>query len=76
MKTRFEEVCKVICEDNGKVVDADVLNFQEGKTLTVSLNKSLRMVMPWNGKIYEGKMSGMSFVSTGPKGQKYTESTR
>jgi len=76
MKTRFEEVCKEICEDTGQVVDADVLNFQEGKTLTVSLNKSLRMVMPWNGKIYEGKMSGMSFVSTGPKGQKYTESTR
>lgn len=76
MKTRFEDTCKVTCEDNGKIVDADVLDFKEGKTLSVSLNKSVKLVMPWNGKIYEGKMMGMSFVSTGPKGQRYTESGR
>lgn len=76
MKTRYADVCKVTCEDNSKVVEADVLNFQEGKTLTVSLNKSLRLIMPWNGKIYEGKMGGLSFVSQGPMGQRYTESTR
>ena len=70
---RYEDTCKVKCEDNGKVVDADVLEFKEGKTLSVSLNKSLKLVMPFNGRIYEGRMGGMSFVSEGPKGQKYSE---
>lgn len=70
---RFDETCKVTCEDNGKVVTADVLDFKEGKTLSVSLNKSLKLVMPFNGKVYEGRMSGMSFVSDGPKGTVYKE---
>lgn len=70
---RFDETCKVTCEDNGKVVVADVLDFKEGKTLSVSLNKSLKLVMPFNGKVYEGRMSGMSFVSNGPKGTAYKE---
>lgn len=73
MKTRFEEVCKVTCEDNDRIVDADVLDFREEKMLIVSLNKSIKLTMPWNGKIYEGKLAGKSFVSTGPKGYTYKE---
>jgi hypothetical protein len=72
-RIQYEDTCKVTCEDNGKVVDADILDFREGKTLSVSLNKSIKLIMPWNGRIYEGKMMGMSFVSNGPKGQKFTE---
>lgn len=70
---RFEDTCQVKCEDNGKTVTADVLDFKEGKTLSVSLNKSLKLVMPFNGRVYEGRMGGMSFISAGPKGQKYSE---
>lgn len=66
-KIRFEDNCRVLCEDNNKVVDADILDFKEKKTLTVSINKSLKLIMPWNGRVYEGRMSGMSFVSNGPK---------
>jgi len=73
MKTRFEEVCKVTCEDNDRVVDADILDFREEKMLIVSLNKSIKLTMPWNGKIYEGKLAGKSFVSQGPKGYTYKE---
>lgn len=72
-KIRFEDTCQVTCEDNGKTVTADVLDFKEGKTLSVSLNKSLKLVMPWNGRVYEGKMSGMSFVTNGPKGIQYKD---
>lgn len=67
MARYVDDFCDVTCEDNNKVVRADILNFQEGKTLSVSLNKSLKLIMPWNGKIYEGRMSGMTFVSKGPK---------
>jgi hypothetical protein len=66
--TRYiDDHCEVTCEDNNKIVQADILNFQEEKTLSVSLNKSLKLIMPWNGRIYEGRMSGMTFVSKGPK---------
>lgn len=76
MPKYIDDTCEVRCEDNDKVVKADILNFQEGKTLSVSLNKSLKLVMPWNGKIYEGKMSGLTFVSKGPKITETKESIR
>ena len=66
MKQYIEETCKVECFENGKIVTADILDFKEGKTLSVSLNKSLKLVMPWNGQIYEGRMSGLTFTSKGP----------
>lgn len=75
-KVRFEDTCSVVCEDNGRTVTADVLDFKEGKTISVSLNKSLKLVMPWNGRVYEGKMGGMSFITHGPKGVRYTEGGR
>ena len=68
MKTKYEDVCQVTCEDNNKTLTAEILDFKEGKMLTVSLDRSIKLTMPWNGKIYEGKMMGRSFVSTGPKG--------
>ncbi len=67
MSRYIDETCQVTCEDNDKVVLADILDFKENKLLSVSLNKSLKLVMIWNGKIYEGKMSGLTFVSKGPK---------
>lgn len=66
MTQYVEETCQVTCESNGKIVTADILDFRETKTLAVSLNKSVKLVMPWNGRIYEGKMSGLTFVSAGP----------
>lgn len=67
MKQYNADTCEVICEDNGKKVIADVLAFNEGRNLTVSLNKSIKLLMPWNGRVYQGRMSGMSFVSSGPE---------
>lgn len=73
MKVRYDETCQVTCEDNDKTLIADVLDFKEEKILIVSLEKSLKLTMPWNGKIYEGRLAGKSFVSSGPKGQLYKE---
>lgn len=75
-QTRFEDTCQVTCEDNGKVVEADVLDFKEGKSLSVSLHKSVKLVMSWNGRIYEANGMGLSFVSSGPNSQKYMQGTR
>lgn len=72
-KTIYEDTCKVVCEDNGKTVVADILQFNETRNLTVSINKSIKLLMSWNGRVYEGRMSGMSFVSDGPKGRTVSE---
>lgn len=75
-KVRYENTCEVIQENSGKRVQAEVMAFNEGRNLTVVMNKSVKLLMTWNGRVYEGRMAGMDFISNGPKGQKYTESLR
>ncbi len=73
VKMRYDSHCDVKQESTGKVVSAEVMAFNEGRNLTVVLNKSVKLLMNWNGRLYEGRMAGMDFVSSGPKGQAYTE---
>lgn len=61
------DTCTVINENNDREVPAEILSFKEGKMLTVSLNKSVKVTLAWNGRIYEGRAGGMTFISTGPK---------
>ena len=42
------------------------MSFNEGRNLTVVMNKSVKILMNWNGRIYEGRAAGMDFVSDGP----------
>jgi len=72
-KVRYESTCDVIQESTKRTVKAEVMAFNEGRNLTVVMNKSVKLLMSWNGKAYEGRMAGMDFISNGPKGQKYTE---
>lgn len=67
MTKYHDDKCTVVCENNGKKVVAEVLEFKEFKWLNVSLNRSLKLNLTWNNYIYEGHYSGMSFTSTGPK---------
>lgn len=67
MKQYIDDYCDVTCVDTGVTVTADILDFKQGKTLSVSVNKSVKMIMPFNGKVYEGKISGLTFTSNGPK---------
>jgi len=73
IKIRYDETCDVTQESTKRTVKAEVMNFNEGRNLTVVMNKSVKLLMNWNGRVYEGRMAGMDFVSNGPRGQKYTE---
>ena len=53
--------------NSSKNVSAEVHEFKENEHLTVVLNKSVKLSMKWNGKLYEGRMAGLDFVTTGPK---------
>jgi hypothetical protein len=52
--------------NTSKTVEAVVHEFREQKNLTVVLNKSVKLPMTWNGKMYEGRMAGIDFISSGP----------
>jgi hypothetical protein len=61
------DVCDVKNVTSNKVVEAVVQDFKELDTLYVIINKSVKLPMKWNGKLYEGRMAGMDFTSSGPK---------
>ena len=73
IKTRYENTCEIKQANSGKTVTAEIMDFNEGRNLTVVLNKSVKLLMNWNGRLYEGSMAGIDFVSDGPRGQRYTE---
>jgi hypothetical protein len=50
--------------------------FNEGRNLTVVMNKSVKIMMTWNGRLYEGRSAGMDFTSDGPTVSKTKTGTR
>ena len=69
---RYGETCTVKQANSSKTVEAVVFEFKEQKSLIVVLNKSVKLPMTWNGKLYEGKMAGIDFTSAGPSINKTT----
>jgi len=67
MIIRHDSHCEVVQENTGKSVTAEVMAFNEMRNLTVVLNKSVKLLMNWNGQVYEARMAGIDFVSNGPK---------
>lgn len=64
--TRIGDKCIVKQEKSNKSVEAEVLSFNEHRNMTVVLNKSVKLMMTWNGRLYEARMAGIDFVSEGP----------
>ena len=64
--SRHSNNCTVRQANSGKEVTGEVMAFNEGRNLTVVINKSVKILMNWNGRVYEGKAAGMDFESTGP----------
>ena len=65
------EMCIIKQVNSSKSAEAVVYDFTEHKHLTVVLNKSVKLPMTWNGKMYEGRMAGIDFISDGPKITKF-----
>lgn len=63
----YEETCDVKNTNNGITVKAEILDFKYRKSLTVSINRSIKVVMMYNNTLYVGNMAGMEFTSEGPK---------
>jgi hypothetical protein len=70
---RYDEDCKVTCVDNNETVTAEVLEFRPQLSLSVSLHRSVKLVLKYAPKSdeYQGDMYGRTFVSKGPKATHY-----
>lgn len=51
---------------SSKTVEAVVDQFIFEQVLDVILNKSVKLKLKWNGKVYEGRGAGMDVESSGP----------
>jgi len=63
---RNEDKCLVRSTRTSTFVEGEVLDFEYRKKLTVVINKSVKIGMIWNGKMYEGRSAGLDFLSDGP----------
>jgi len=70
--TRHSDKCMVTCVSSKKSSEADVMEFTDRKHLVVSLNRSVKLTMKWNGRCYEGRTAGLDFETAGPKVSKVT----
>ena len=71
---RYDDTAQVKCVDNGQTVTADVLEFKPQVMLSISLNKSIKLVLKYSisSDEYQGDLYGRTFVSKGPKGTHYS----
>ena len=62
------DTCQLQCVDNDKTMIAEVLNFKPNKHLSVSVLRKVKLEMKYNDitHVYEGKMGGLTFVTSGP----------
>jgi len=64
---RYSDTCEIANVSSNMLVEAVVQDFKENESLHVILNKSVKLTLKWNGKIYEGRMAGIDFQSQGPR---------
>lgn len=63
---RHSDTCKINVVKSTKMTEAVVHDFQDKVSLTVIVNKTVKISMLWNGRCYEGRSAGMDFESDGP----------
>lgn len=68
MNTRHivENTCEIMCEDNGRRMVGEILSFREYDHVAVSVDRTIKLDMKWNGQVYEAKRAQLSFTTDGP----------
>lgn len=67
----YSDTCEIVNTNNSAVVVAEILEFKPSFVLTVSINRSIKVVLRYDAvlKLYVGNMAGMEMTSAGPKEQ-------
>jgi len=69
IEQQYADTCEIHNTDRGKIVIVEVLDFQPQKKLVVSVQRSVKVTLPYNEfhNVYIGSMAGMEFTSNGPQ---------
>jgi hypothetical protein len=72
---RYENTALITCVDNNETVTAEVLDFKPQKILSISLQRSIKLILKYSptSDEYQGEMYGRTFITKGPKGIHYTK---
>lgn len=75
---RYEDTAKVTCVDNGETVVAEILEFRPELSLSVSLERKIKLTLKFDARSgeYQADLYGRTFISKGPKGTHYTKAKR
>ena len=73
---RYSDTCDITNVSSNMLVEAVVQDFKENESLHVILNKSVKLTLKWNGRLYEGRMAGIDFTSAGPSVSKTQTGSR
>jgi|TARA_B110000503_G_scaffold130324_1_gene203583 hypothetical protein len=67
----YSDTCEIVNTNNNAVVVAEILDFKPGFVLTVSINRSIKVILKYDSliKTYVGNMAGMEMISSGPTEQ-------
>ena len=65
----YEDTCTLVCTDNGKSVESEILDFKEEKFLSVAVARQMKVNLQYVAKhhIYVGSSNGYEFTTPGPK---------
>ena len=75
IKITYDDTVKLYCTDRSQTIEGEVLDYKPGHILTVSIQRSIKLILKYNapGNNYVGSMAGMEFTTPGPKEtQSYT----
>ena len=67
-RTTTSDTCQLQCVDNDRQMLAEILDFRPNNYLSVSVLRKVKIQMKYNEitHVYEGKMGGLTFVTSGP----------
>lgn len=65
----FDDKVIIECTDTDRKVEAEVLSFREHDILSVSIQRSIKLIMKYNAikQVYIGTQSGLEFITKGPE---------
>jgi hypothetical protein len=66
---QYSDTVMVKCVDNNMTVTAEVLDFKPNILLSLSLERSIKLVLRYHqaSNEYQGELYGRTFVTKGPK---------
>ncbi len=66
---KYDDTAMVTCVDNGQTVKAEILDFKPQVMMSISFEKSIKMVLKYvtQKDEYQAEIYGRTFISKGPR---------